>query len=139
MVYESNESGQSQIYVRPFPNVAAARYQISHGGGRTPTWAPDGHELFFVNRSSIMAATVHVTPAFSNGNAAKLFDAPSMMLDGRFIASGTNRSYDVSRDGRRFLMIKENAGTSEGAAPPASMVVVQHWFEELRAKMMAAK
>ena len=86
-----------------------------------------------------MAVTVRLTPAFSAGNPAKLFDAPSIMLDGRFIASGTNRSYDVSRDGRRFLMIKENAGTSEGNAPPASMVVVQNWFEELRAKMMAAK
>ena len=58
MAYESNESGQSQIYVRPFPNVADARYQISTGGGRTPAWAPDGHDLFFVNRTSMMAVTV---------------------------------------------------------------------------------
>ena len=135
MAYESNESGQSQIYVRPFPNVADARYQISSGGGRTPAWAPNGHELFFVNRTSIMAVTVQLTPTFSAGNPTKLFDAPSILLDGRFIASGTHRTYDVSRDGQRFLMIKENAGSSEGNAPPASMVVVQNWFEELKAKM----
>ena len=68
MAYDSNESGQSQIYVRPFPNVADARYQISNGGGRTPAWAPDGHDLFFVNRTSIMAVTVQLTPTFSAGN-----------------------------------------------------------------------
>ena len=122
MAYESTESGQSQIYVRPFPNVADARYQISTGGGRTPAWAPDGHDLFFVNRTSIMAVTVQLTPTFSAGNPTKLFDAPSILLDGRFIGTGTQRTYDVSRDGQRFLMIKENAGSSEGNAPPASMI-----------------
>ena len=134
MAYESNESGQSEIYVRPFPNVADARYQISNGG-RTPAWAPNGHHLFFVNRTSIMAVTVQLTPTFSAGAPMKLFDAPSILLDGRLIATGTNRTYDISPDGQRFLMIKENAGSNEGDAPPASMVVVQNWFEELKAKV----
>jgi serine/threonine-protein kinase len=139
MAYESNESGQSQIYVRPFPNVADARYQISSGGGRAPVWAPNGHDLFFANRSSIIVVTVQLTPTFSAGNPTKLFDAPSIVLDGRFIDSGTNRTYDVSRDGRRFLMIKENAASSEGHTSAASMIVVQNWFEELKAKVAAGK
>jgi hypothetical protein len=82
-----------------------------------------------------MAVAVQLTPTFSAGSPVKLFDAPSILLDGRFIATGTNRTYDVSRDGQRFLMIKENAGSGEGDAPPASMIVVQHWFEELKAKV----
>jgi serine/threonine-protein kinase len=139
MAYESNESGQSQVYVRPFPNLADARYQISTGGGRTPAWAPDGHDLFFVNRTSIMAVTVQLTPTFSAGGSMKLFDAGSILLDGRFIATGTNRTYDVSPDGQRFLMIKEHAGSSEGNTPPAGMIVVQNWFEELNAKVAAGK
>ncbi len=142
MAYESNETGQSQIYMRPFPNVADARYQISTGGGRTPVWAPNGHDLFFVNRTSIMAVTVQLTPTFSAGNPTKLFDAPSVLLDGRFIGTGTgftHRTYDVSRDGQRFLMIKENAGSSEGNAPMAGMIVVQNWFEELKAKVPGGK
>ena len=142
MAYESNETGRLQIYVRPFPNVADARYQISTGGGRTPAWAPNGHDLFYVNRASIMAVTVQLTPTFSAGNPTKLFDAPSLLLDGRFIGTGTggtNRTYDVSRDGQRFLMIKNNAGSSDGNASPASMVVVQNWFEELKAKVAAGK
>jgi eukaryotic-like serine/threonine-protein kinase len=135
MAYESNESGQNQIYIRPFPNVADARYQISSGGGRTSAWAPSGRELFFVSRTSIMAVPVQLTPTFRAGSPTKLFDARSILLDGRFIATGTHRTYDVSRDGQRFLMIKENALANEGAALPASMIVVQNWFEELKAKI----
>jgi hypothetical protein len=135
MAYESNESGQSQIYMRPFPNVTDAQYQISTGGGRTPAWAPDGQDLFFVNRTSIMAVTVQLAPTFSAGNPTKLFDAPSIMLDARFIASGTQRTYDVSRDGQRFLMVKESARSSDGNSSPASMIVVQNWFEEVKAKV----
>ena len=125
--------------MRPLPKLADARYQISTGGGRTLAWTPDGHDLFFVNRTSIIAVTVQLTPTFSAGNPSKLFDAPSILLDGRFFSVGTNRNYDVSRDGQRFLMIKENAGSSEVHAPPASMIVVQNWFEELKAKLAAGK
>ena len=139
IAYDSNESGQSQIYVRPFPNVADARYQISTAGGRTPLWSPTGHEVFFHNRMSMMAATVQLTPGFSAGTPAKLFDAASLVLDGRFTTGGgTYRTYDVSRDGQRFLMIRENAGSSDGAAP-ASMIVVQNWFEEWKGKLTVAK
>jgi serine/threonine-protein kinase len=138
MAYESTQSGQSQIYVRPFPNVIDARYQISSGGGRMPAWSPQGHELFFVNRTGIMAVTVQLTPTFSAGDPTKLFDASSMLVDGRFIGTATQRIYDVSRDGR-FLMINENAGPGQGNAPPASMIVVQNWFEEMKAKLPAGK
>jgi serine/threonine-protein kinase len=135
MAYESNESGQSEVYVRPFPNVGDARYQISNGGGRSPTWASDGHELFFVNRSSMLSVPVQMRPTFSAGNPTRLFEAHSAVLDGRFSGIGTVRTYDVARDGR-FLMIKEDAIADEHAAPP-SIVVVQNWLEELKRRVPA--
>ncbi len=131
MAYESNQTGQAQIYVRPFPNVADALYQITSAGGRTPIWSPSGRELFFVNRSSMMVTPVQLQP-FSAGTPGRLFDAPSMVLDGRFAGVGTVRTYDIARDGKRFLMIKEHGGSTEGDAPPASMIVVQNWREELK-------
>jgi eukaryotic-like serine/threonine-protein kinase len=134
MAYESNESGQSEIYVRPFPNVDDARYQISNSGGRAPVWANDGHELVFVNRSSVMSVAIQMTPTFSAGNAIRLFEAHSIILDGRFGGAGTVRTYDVSRDGQRFLMVKDNAVSGERAAPPA-MIVVQNWLEELKRRL----
>ncbi len=131
IVYESNQTGQAQIYVRPFPNVADALYQITSEGGRTPVWSPTGRELFFVNRTSMMVVPVQLTP-FSAGTPQKLFDAPSMLLDGRFAGVGTVRNYDIARDGKRFLMIKESEGSGADARPSASMIVVQNWHEELK-------
>jgi hypothetical protein len=86
-----------------------------------------------------MAVAVQLTPTFSAGNPMKLFDEGSILLDGRFIGTGTQRTYDVSRDGQRFLMIKANAGSSDDNASRASMIVVQNWFEELKAKLAAGK
>jgi hypothetical protein len=118
---------------RPFPNVANGRYQISIGGGRSPTWGSDGHELFFVNRSSVMSVPVQIAPAFSAGTPTKLFEARSAILDGRFRGVGSIRTYDISRDGR-FLMIKENVVADEHAGPP-SLIVVQNWSEDLERRV----
>jgi eukaryotic-like serine/threonine-protein kinase len=136
MAYESNESGQSQIYVRPFPNVADGRYQVSTGGGRTPVWSPDGRDLFFVNRSSMMASPIQPAPTFNAGNPVRLFDAPSILFDGRFVGAGTNRAYDIAPDGQRFLTIKLDANDGAGAS---AIVLVQNWLEELKAATSAGK
>ncbi len=87
MAYESNESGQSQVYVRPFPIVGTQLHQISTAGGRTPLWSPTGRELFFVDHASVLAAPVQLTPGFSAGNPTRLFDTRSFVVDGRFVGS----------------------------------------------------
>ena len=48
LAYQSNESGQFEIYVRPFPGVDEGRFVVSTGGGRQPSWAQSGRELFYV-------------------------------------------------------------------------------------------
>ena len=134
MAYDSNESGQLQVYVRPFPNVSDAQYQVSNDGGRSPTWSPRGGELFFVSGTSMMRVAVDTTDgSFRAGNPTRLFDAPGLALDGRFGSGGTVRTYDVALDGQRFLAIKLSDVGDEGG-PQASLVVVQNWLAELKAK-----
>jgi Tol biopolymer transport system component len=126
--YESNESGRAEIYVRPYPKVNDGRWQVSTGGGTRPAWARNGAELFYVDPlHTLIAVPVRMTGAtFSAGNPAKVFDTKY----GMHVAT---RGYDVSADGRRFVMIK--AGASDGNAPPTSLIVVANWFEELKAKV----
>ena len=134
MAYDSNESGQLQVYVRPFPNVSDAQYLVSTDGGRSPTWSPRGGELFFVSGTSMMRVSVDTKDgSFRAGNPTRLFDDASLALDGRFSAGGTVRTYDVAPDGRRFLAIKLSNIGDEGG-PQASLVVVQNWLAELKAK-----
>jgi serine/threonine-protein kinase len=133
IAYESNKTGQFQIYVKPFPNVNDAEYQISTAGGRTPLFARNGRELFFVSGSALMTAPVRFAPTFAAGNATVLFDAPSIILDGRLLAN-TGRTYDVSRDGDRFLLLKDDAPVDRWTSRPG-IIVVQNWFQELNEKL----
>ena len=114
-------------------------HQVSNGGGRAPAWSRDGRELFFINGTSVMAVAVTTTPTFGAGNATTLFDAPGLVLDGRFRSSttaNTSRTYDVARDGR-FLMIKPRGGASGATPPRGSMILVENWIEEVKTRVSA--
>jgi serine/threonine-protein kinase len=126
LAYESDRSGAFAIYVRPFPNVDGGLRQVSMAGGTRPLWSRSGKELFYVGPDgALMRAPVEASGAtWNNGTPMKLLE--------RRYYTGTNtlRTYDVSPDGQRFLMIKA-PGTDASAAPPA-LIVVQHWDEELK-------
>ena len=56
VAYEADESGQFEVYVRPFPDVEGGKSQVSTAGGRKPVWAPDGGELFFLQGDQLVTA-----------------------------------------------------------------------------------
>jgi serine/threonine-protein kinase len=125
LAFQSNESGRDEIYVRPFPDVAGGRWQVSTSGGRTPLWARTGRELFYRSADgAVMGVRVEPGPAWRGSPSTQVL--PARYFDD---SGTTGRTFDVAPDGRRFLMMKEAGG--EGAAPP-QMVVVQNWFEELK-------
>ena len=102
VAYQSNESGQDEIYVRPFPDADRGRWQMSTGGGTRPLWARSGKELFYLGPSgAVMSVAVEGGSTFRAGNPTRLFE-------GRYFAARicSGRTYDVSPDGQRFLMIK---------------------------------
>jgi len=132
VAYQSNESGVNQVYVRPFPKVETGHWQVSTSGGTMPAWAHSGRELFYANANGMWVVTVQATGAiFSAGNPTKLFDL------GRYSFNNSSRTYDVSADGQRFLMIKNAEAGGQNSATSPSMVVVEHWTEELRARVGA--
>jgi len=124
LAYESDISGQLEIYIKPFPDLDGG-WKVSMAGGTRPLWAPNGQELFYVAPDgAIMAARVHPRgSAWSAESAVKLFGGP-------YATGGASegRNYDVSADGTRFLMVKEPANQ----AVEPHIVVVQNWFEELK-------
>jgi serine/threonine-protein kinase len=125
LAYQSDESGRDEIYVRPFPDVNGGRWQVSTGGGRTPLWARTGRELFYRSAGGgVMVVQVESGPVWRNRPPAQILSA--RYYDG---AGLTGRTFDLSPDGQRFLVIKEGGG-DQTTTPP--IVVVQHWFEELK-------
>jgi Tol biopolymer transport system component len=124
LAYESDESGRNEIYVRPFPDVNAGRWQVSTDGGTRPLWNPNGRELFYyVPPGTLMAVRVEPGPSFAAG-------PPSVIFQGEYDSRYSGRQYSVSPDGKRFLMIKD-AGSNTGASP-REINVVLNWTEELK-------
>ncbi|MEY2457718.1 MAG: eukaryotic-like serine/threonine-protein kinase [Acidimicrobiaceae bacterium] len=124
LAYTSDESGQYEIYVVPFPNTAAAKWVVSTHGGTEPRWSHAGSEVFYRDASgNLVAVEVKTRPTFSVGRSATLFPAAG------FAAFQFGPQYDVSADDQRFLMIRPLA-----ASGPDQLVVVENWFEELKAK-----
>jgi Tol biopolymer transport system component len=129
MAYQSNESGTGrfEVYVRPFPDVDSGKWQISSGGGGWPVWARSGRELFYFVGSGRTAGLMSVP---IQPGATFTWDKPRLLFEGPYIGPNFGRSYDVSPDGSRFLMIKDDLPSD--AAPAPQLVVVQNWFEELK-------
>jgi serine/threonine-protein kinase len=129
LAYESDVTGRLEIYVVPFPNVNGSLTQASTEGGTRPLWARSGPELFFVAPSgALMTVSIERGGARPKaGLPSKLFDWPSPPL------GVTGRSYDVALDGR-FLMTKPVEESNQTTAPK-SLVVVQHFDEELKRRV----
>jgi len=125
--YQSAESGgRFSVYVQPYPDVSKGRWQISTDAGLAPLWARTGRELFYLDESfTLMTVTIDTSGGqFIAGRPAKVFDAKP---------SGDFYSYDVTPDGRRFLMMKES--TAGDRNRPPNIVVALNWQEELRARV----
>ena len=122
----SAASGRFDVSVRPFPEVNTGHWQVSTAGGTRPLWARSGRELFYVAPTgAIMRVGVERGPSWAA-------TTPTLVVKAGYFASGGNagRTYDISADGQRFLMIKQ--GGADGTAASTSLIVVQHWDEELK-------
>ena len=126
IAYQSNESGRDEIYVRPFPEIEEGRWQVSADGGRHPVWSQDGRELFYQSSGRMVSLPVQTSSTFSFGPAESLFEG-----DYRFGVAG--RTFDVTPDGQRFLMIKPLTSADDPAAPRINVVL--NWFEELKERV----
>jgi hypothetical protein len=124
IAYASSESGRDEVYVRPFPEPGDTRWLVSAGGGYEPRWGPNGKELFYVSLDrALQSVDVNLEGVFSYKPPRPLF-AVNM-----YVRELNSRSYDVSSDGQRFLMIR---GTPASAGAP---VLVENWVADLRRKL----
>jgi eukaryotic-like serine/threonine-protein kinase len=130
LAYCSNESGKPQVYIQAFPGPGA-KIQISSDGGTDPVWKRSGGELYYRNGDSMMAVTVSTASTFTASRPQELWKGHySHGMSSSCGAPGaTSSNYDVTADGKRFLMIKDD---DMDRARSRQMIVVQGWAEELR-------
>ncbi len=122
LAYVSEESGRSEVYVRPYPGPGA-RISISSEGGIEPVWSRDGRALYYRRGERMMVVPIEAAGTF--GSSRVLFQRGYAFSP---IGRG-NPNYDVAADGR-FLMVSRAA--DEGVVP---IHVVLNFFEELKVKV----
>jgi serine/threonine-protein kinase len=129
LAYVSNEQGANEVFVRPFPDVNGGKWQVSSGGGSAPLWAHNGRELFYVANGKMNVVRIHPGPPFSAEPPRVLFTIP----DGVRAGSPVGGTFAITPDDRRFLMVRDNKWEDMAGTP--TLVVVQSFFDELRAKL----
>jgi Tol biopolymer transport system component len=123
VAYGCDETGDFEVYVRPVSGQGG-KWQVSSNGGDLPTWRRDGRELYYISpNDELMAVEVHGDgDSFEVGQPRKLFTTGSLPV-------ATNKPYDVSPDGQRFLIEIVERGAAAG-----QVNLVVNWNAELAGK-----
>jgi Tol biopolymer transport system component len=121
----SDESGQSEVYVRSFPEPSS-RVQVSVDGGVQPTWSRDGRSLYYRAGGLLLAARIELSPSFRVLST----DTVSTIVSAPFLGFGSD--YDVQRDGKRMVTLISNRDDYQ-------LVVAPNWITEFREKVASSE
>jgi len=124
LAYVSNESGRSEVYVRPMPGPGR-RLQVSTDGGLEPVWSPNRGELFFRGSGKVILARIANLETSATVTRQNLFDDV-------YVSAPVHATYCVSPDGLRFVFVKPSGGETK-------TVVVLNWLDEVRRKLAAGR
>jgi serine/threonine-protein kinase len=97
IAYESNDSGEYEVYVEPYP-PSGVRTRVSTAGGHRPVWSPDGGELYFDDDGRLYVSRVRLEPRVA-------IEPPMPLPIAGFVQNFGRRTYDITPDGQRFLML----------------------------------
>ncbi len=129
LAYTSDESKRNEVYVRPFPGPGM-KQPVSSEGGIEPLWARNGKQLFYRWQNQVWIVDVQTDGGFKISKPRLLFEKPG------YSSGSPIRTYDLSLDGRQFLMVKVE---QRKPTPVTEMILVQNWFEELKRLVSAGK
>jgi eukaryotic-like serine/threonine-protein kinase len=120
VAYESFETGQREVHVRPYPGPGQ-RVMVSIDGGGVPFWSRDGRELFYRKDKEIWVAPVSLKPTFRAGTPQRLFHADFLDED------PWANAFDVSMDGKKILTVRPR-NSYQG---DRQLVYIRNWLSEL--------
>jgi Tol biopolymer transport system component len=118
IAYSSNESGQFEVYLRPYPGPDR-KIQVSTQGGTHPKWNRNGKELFYRVGNKLMVVNVSTSPDLT-------LSQPRVLFEQRYaFGNSTIPNYDVSPDGQRFVMVRDDSVSGR-------VNIVVNWLDELK-------
>jgi serine/threonine-protein kinase len=118
--------GRNEVYVEPFPPTGE-KHQISSDRGSNPLWSRNGNQLFYMRGGQIIAVDVQTQPSFSAGKV-------TVLPIGEIVNPGP-RPYDVTPDGKYFVVMLLKTETDPSNAPRDQINVILNWFRELQERL----
>jgi serine/threonine-protein kinase len=117
IAYRSSESGEYQIYVRPFPSAGGGKWQISTDGGLYGLWSNNGRQLFYVTTDNrIMVVDYAVEGASFVPGKPRLWSDKQLFYTGAM-------NLDLAPDGKRFVVLAMPE-TASGAKSSVHVTIV---------------
>jgi dipeptidyl aminopeptidase/acylaminoacyl peptidase len=129
IAFSSADSGASQIYVVPFPG-SGGKWQISTDGGSEPRWSKNGHELFFIYNSAVLAVSYSV-----QGNSFQA-GIPKVLFDSKIEMRAPYTSFDTTPDGQHFVAFQFEGGKPSTHPDPT---IVLNWLTAVRRQLSAGQ
>ena len=127
LAYTLRAFNSANVYVEPFP-ATGAKYQVTTSNGHHGVWLPDGKGLSFrVASSEQVVVRVYTTLGFSAGNPVSVVAGGLPTID-----QGVNRTYDVMRDGSRFVTVAPASSNRSRVVESSEIEIVLSWFEQVR-------
>jgi Tol biopolymer transport system component len=136
MAHMTNESGDYQVMVQPFPDASQGKWQVSPSGGTAPRWAREGRELYYMDMTgAILKVDVTTEPAFRVGQPVTVSpvaaDSPRLGATVPATDDSVVYQWDVTRDGQRILRTAPQSVTAAAVASPSPITVVLNWMSLL--------
>jgi serine/threonine-protein kinase len=128
IAYVSNESGRSEVYVRPFPGPGGY-WQISTDGGDYSRWGPKGHVLFYESAQAVMAVAYTIS-----GNAF-VYEKPRLWAPIHPSGGGGDYQWDISADGKRLVIVKGAADEPAKEKPQTELTFLLNFTDELKRRV----
>jgi serine/threonine-protein kinase len=130
IAYDSNESGQAEVYVRPFPEPGG-KWQISSAGGTYPLWSRTKHELFYGTPGLQL-----MTAPYTIARGVFAPEKPQTWSPSHF-TTGDFQRYDLHPDGQRFAV--SSAPDAQSDSQPGKVIFVFNFFDQLRQTAIASR
>jgi eukaryotic-like serine/threonine-protein kinase len=131
IAYESDETGRTEIFVRPFPDTKRGKVQVSIEGARAPAWSRDSRELYFSRSNGDVMFGARVLPGadFRVATPESLFVHPQAMAN---LLRSWYTPFDVTPDGR-FVLVRQAVRSERFSSSP--LIVVEHWWDPVRGEV----
>jgi Tol biopolymer transport system component len=126
VAYSSDESGQQEVYVAPFP-WTGAKWQVSNGGGALPRWRRDGKEIFFLRMGS---ASIFAADVSSHASTFEVGTVRTAYNVNNLSPNTAGQQFAVTADGQRFLQIT----TGDAGKGKLPLNVIQNWPVQLQGR-----